>query len=258
MKYYFRALSLHLKSELEYRASFIFSFLSQILVFFSYYFVIISLFLRFNNIKGFTMYEVLFCFSIIQFGFAFNEVFARGLDKFDDLIIEGGFDRILLRPKNIIIQILYNESDFVKASRLIQAIIILIISLIKLNIKWNIFKIVCIFLMLLSGILVFFSLFLLAASYCFITVQGLEVRNVFTDGGKHMAQYPIGIFSKGFVYFFTFIIPYAFVNYYPLLFVIGKSDNIYYAFSPLILFIYIIPCIIVFYLGVKRYSSVGS
>ena len=204
------------------------------------------------------MYEVLFCFSIIQFGFAFNEVFARGLDKFDDLIIEGGFDRILLRPKNIIIQILYNESDFVKASRLIQAIIILIISLIKLNIKWNIFKIVCIFLMLLSGILVFFSLFLLAASYCFITVQGLEVRNVFTDGGKHMAQYPIGIFSKGFVYFFTFIIPYAFVNYYPLLFVIGKSDNIYYAFSPLILFIYIIPCIIVFYLGVKRYSSVGS
>ncbi len=258
MKYYFRALSLHLKSELEYRTSFIFSFLSQILVFFSYYFVIISLFLRFNNIKGFTMYEVLFCFSIIQFGFAFNEVFARGLDKFDDLIIEGGFDRILLRPKNIIIQILYNESDFVKASRLIQAIIILIISLIKLNIKWNIFKIVCIFLMLLSGILVFFSLFLLAASYCFITVQGLEVRNVFTDGGKHMAQYPIGIFSKGFVYFFTFIIPYAFVNYYPLLFVIGKSDNIYYAFSPLILFIYIIPCIIVFYLGVKRYSSVGS
>lgn len=258
MKYYFRALSLHLKSELEYRTSFIFSFLSQILVFFSYYFVIISLFLRFNNIKGFTMYEVLFCFSIIQFGFAFNEVFARGLDKFDDLIIEGGFDRILLRPKNIIIQILYNESDFVKTSRLIQAIIILIISLIKLNIKWNIFKIVCIFLMLLSGILVFFSLFLLAASYCFITVQGLEVRNVFTDGGKHMAQYPIGIFSKGFVYFFTFIIPYAFVNYYPLLFVIGKSDNIYYAFSPLILFIYIIPCIIVFYLGVKRYSSVGS
>ena len=84
MKYYFRALSLHLKSELEYRTSFIFSFLSQILVFFSYYFVIISLFLRFNNIKGFTMYEVLFCFSIIQFGFAFNEVFARGLDKFDD------------------------------------------------------------------------------------------------------------------------------------------------------------------------------
>ena len=258
MKCYLRALSLHLKSELEYRTSFIFSFISQIVIFFSYYFVILSLFSRFNNIKGFTLYEVLLCFSIIQFGYSFNEVFARGLDKFDDLIIQGGFDRLLLRPKSIIIQVLYNESDFVKTSRLFHALIILVIALTHLNIEWNLLKVICLLLMMLSATIIFFSIFLLAASYCFITVQGLEVRNVFTDGGKHMAQYPIGIFSKGFIYFFTFIIPYAFVNYYPLLYVLGKKNNILYAFSPLLLFIYVIPCIIVFYLGVKRYSSVGS
>lgn len=258
MKCYFKALSLHLKSELEYRASFIFSFISQIVVFFSYYFIIIALFDKFDNIKGFTLYELLLCFSIVQFGFAFNEVFARGLDRFDNLIIQGGFDRLLLRPRNIIMQVLYNESDFVKSSRLVQSIIILVISLLKLNIEWNIYKYVCIILMLISGVIIFFSIFLLAASYCFITVQGLEVRNVFTDGGKHMAQYPIGIFNKGFVFFFTFIIPYAFVNYYPLLYVIGRNNNLYYAFSPLLLFIYLIPCIIIFYLGVKRYESAGS
>lgn len=258
MKHYFRALTLHLKSELEYRTSFIFSFISQILVFFSYYFVIISLFTKFNNIKGFTLYEVLLCFSIVQFGFSFNEVFSRGLDKFEDLIIQGTFDRILLRPKNIIIQVLYNESDFVKISRILHALIILVIALINLKIEWTIFKVICLFLMIISGVLIFFSIFLITASYCFITVQGLEVRNLFTDGGKHMAQYPIGIFNKGFILFFTFIIPYAFVNYYPLLYVIGKSNNILYAFSPLLLFIYLIPCIIVFYLGVKRYGSVGS
>ena len=98
----------------------------------------------------------------------------------------------------------------------------------------------------------------MAASYCFFTVQGLEVRNVFTDGGKHMAQYPIGVFSKGFVYFFTFIIPYAFVNYYPLLFFLGRKSSILYAFSPLLVFLYLIPSIVTFYLGMKRYSSVGS
>ena len=258
MKCYMRALSLHLKSELEYRTSFIFSFISQIVIFFSYYFVILSLFSKFDNIKGFTLYEVLLCFSIIQFGYSFNEVFARGLDKFDNLIVQGGFDRLLLRPKSIIIQVLYNESDFVKTSRLFHALIILVVALTHLNIEWSIMKVICLLLMIISATLIFFSIFLLAASYCFITVQGLEVRNVFTDGGKHMAQYPIGIFSKGFIYFFTFIIPYAFVNYYPLLYVLGKKNNILYAFSPLLLFIYVIPCIIVFYLGVKRYSSVGS
>ena len=258
MKLYFKSLAMHLKGELEYRVNFILSFLSQILVFFTYYFVILALFTKFDHIKGFTLYEVLLCFSVIQFGFSFNEVFARGVDKFDNLIIRGDFDRLLLRPKNMILQVLCSDSDFVKLSRLIQAIIVMFIALFHLSISWNITRVITILLMLFSACVIFFGIFLLAASYCFFTVQGLEVRNVFTDGGKHMAQYPIGVFSKGFVFFFTFIIPYAFVNYYPLLYLLGKEDNVLYAFSPILVVLYLIPCILVFYWGMKRYASVGS
>lgn len=258
MKIYLKSLVMHLKGELEYRVNFILSFLSQILVFFTYYFVILALFTKFDHIKGFTLYEVLLCFSVIQFGFSFNEVFARGVDRFDKLMIEGGFDRLLLRPRNIILQVLCSDSDFVKASRMIQAVIVFFISIFHLTIEWNLWRIVTLILMFLSSCCIFFSIFLAAASYCFFTVQGLEVRNVFTDGGKHMAQYPIGVFSKGFVYFFTFIIPYAFVNYYPLLYFLGKKESLLYAFSPLLVFLYLIPSIILFYWGMKRYTSVGS
>ena len=258
MKFYFKSLLLHLKSLLEYKSSFIASFFSQILVFFSYYFVIIALFSKFDNIKGYTLYEVLLCFGVIQFGYAFCESFARGMDKFDNIIINGEFDRILLRPKNIIIQVLCYDSDYTKVSRLIQSVIVLIIAIIKLNINWTFLKIITLVLILLSAIIIFLSIFLLAAAYCFITIQGLEVRNVFTAGGKHMAQYPIGIFKKGFVYFFTFIIPYAFVNYYPLMYVLGKNNNLLYALSPLLVIVYLFPCLIIFYKGTKRNSSIGS
>jgi ABC-2 type transport system permease protein len=108
--------------------------------------------------------------------------------------------------------------------------------------------------MLIASVIVFLGIFILAASYCFLTIKGLEVRNVFTDGGKHMAQYPIGIFKKGFLFFFTYIIPYGFVNYYPLLYVLGKTNNKWLIISPLITLLYLIPCIIIFYKGVKRYS----
>ena len=258
MNLYFKALKLHLKSELEYRASFIISFLSQILVFFSYYFVIIALFSKFNNIKGFTLYEVLLCFFFFFLGFSFNELFASGIDRFDVLIVHGDFDRLLLRPKGILHQVLCNDSDFVKASRLIQSIIVLVISLINLHIKWSILKVLVLLMMIISAIAIFFGIFVLSASYCFYTVQGLEVRNIFTYGGKHMAQYPIGVFKKGILYFFTFIIPYGFVNYYPLLYFIDKSNNLGYAFSPLLVILYLIPCLLVFQKGIKRYSSVGS
>ena len=257
MKLYIKTLKMHIKSTLEYKASFIISFISQILVFFSYYFIILSLFSKFGNIKGFTLYEVLLCFSIIQFGYAFCETFARGIDQFDKLIIKGDFDRLLIRPQNILIQVLCYDLDLVKISRLIQAIIVFVIALVNLNIDWTILKVVALVLMVLSSIVIFFGIFLLAASFCFFTIQGLEVRNLFTDGGKHMAQYPIGVFNKGFIIFFTIIIPYAFVNYYPLLYVLGKSNNIFYMLSPLIVFIYLIPCFIIFNIGSKRYQSVG-
>lgn len=258
MNLYFKFMKIHFKSELQYKLSFALSFISQFIVFFGYYFTVICLFDKFSNIKGFTMYEVLLTFSIIQFGFSFCETFFRGIDTFDDLIVNGTFDRLLVRPQNVLLQVFVNEVSFVKASRLMQSIIILIIAVINLDIIWSLDKIITLIFMLISSIFVFLSIFILAASYCFFTVKGLEVRNVFTDGGKHMAQYPIGIFKKGFVFVFTYIIPYGFVNYYPLLYILGHKTNKLLMFSPLITILYLIPSVIIFYKGMKRYSSVGS
>lgn len=258
MKVYISSLKMYIKSMLEYKKSFITGFISQIFIMFSYYFIIIALFEKFDNIKGYTKYEVLLCFGIIQFGFSISETFARGIDQFDKLIIRGEFDRLLLRPKNILLQVLSSDFDLIKLARVIQALIVLVIAIIKLNIKFNILKVITLTLMMISSIVIFFSIFLLMASYCFITVQGLEVRNLFTDGGKQMAQYPISIFNKHFIFIFTFLIPYAFVNYYPLLYLIGKSNNRLYAISPLIVFIYLIPSLLSFKWGIKKYTSVGS
>lgn len=258
MKVYLNYLKLHFKSILEYKLSFILSFISQLFVFFTYYFLIISMFQKFSNLQGYNIYEVLLTFSIIHFGYSINETFARGIDQFDSLIVDGSFDRLLLRPRSILIQAIGYQIDYTRLARVVQSIIIMILSIVKLNIEWSFIKVITLTLMLLSSIAIFFGIFLLAASYCFLTIQGLEVRNVFTDGGKNTAQYPIGIFNKNFVKIFTYIIPYACVNYYPLMYFIGKSNNIYYAFLPLVVFLYLIPCLIIFNNGSKKYLSTGS
>ena len=232
--------------------------ISQFFVFFTYYFIIIALFSKFSNIKGFTVYEVLLCFSIIQFGFAFNETFFRGIDKFEDRIIDGSLDRFLVRPQGILFQVLCSEVDFIKVFRILQSLIVLVIALLNLDITWNISKVVVLILMMISSVLIFFGLFVLTASYCFITIQGLEVKNLLTDGGKNLAQYPISIYRKGVVFVFTFLIPYGFINYYPLLYFIDKSPNILYMFSPLLVLLFLIPCLLSFKIGLKHYSSAGS
>ena len=258
MSLYFKYFKVHLKSELQYKVSFILSFISQFFVFFGYYFTILCLFDKFSNIKGFTLYEVLFTFGIIQTGYAFCETFFRGIDVFDELIVDGSFDRLLIRPQSILLQVFCQQTSFIKLSRLLQALIILTIAIINLEVTWTLNKIITVMFMIISSIIIFLSIFILAASYCFLTVKGLEVRNVFTDGGKHMAQYPIGIFRKGFIFFFTYIIPFGFVNYYPLLYILGKKTNHLLIISPLITILYLIFSIIVFYKGTKKYTSTGS
>ena len=247
-----------IKSELSYKVSFILAFISYIFIFFSYYFIILALFSKFNNIRGFSLYEVMLCFGIIQFGFSFNETFFRGIDTFEDYIISGSLDRFLLRPRGVLEQVMVSKMDIGRTSKIIQSLFIVGLSLVKINISWDIYKVIVLILMMISSIVIFFSIFLLTDSYCFVTVQNLEIKNIFTNGGKHVAQYPIGIYKRGFVIFFTYIIPFGFVNYYPLLYLTSKSDNLFYAFSPLIVFLYLIPAIFLFKLGLKHYSSVGS
>ena len=258
MGLYFKYFKVHLKSEMQYKLSFIMSFVAQFFVFFGYYFTIIALFDKFSNIKGFTMYEVLLTFGIIQFGFSFCETFFRGIDKFDDLIVAGNFDRLLLRPRNILLQVFCEEISFIKLSRLLQSIIVLVIAIINVDVIWNFEKIITLIFMIISSVFIFLSILIATAAYCFFTIKGLEVRNVLTYGCREMAQYPIGIFRKGFIVFFTYIIPFGLINYYPLLFILDKEINKLFIIYPLITILYLIPSVIIFYKGMKRYSSVGS
>ena len=87
------------------------------------------------------MYEVLLTFGVIMFGFTFCETFFRGIDQFDDLIIAGDFDRLLLRPRGILFQVFCNDICFFKFARFFQAIAVLVIAIINLDIIWSIDKI---------------------------------------------------------------------------------------------------------------------
>jgi ABC-2 type transport system permease protein len=115
-------------------------------------------------------------------------------------------------------------------------------------------------LMVVSGVFIFTGIFMLGATICFFTVQGLEVVNIFTDGGREIASYPLSIYNKWLARFFTFVIPFGCINYLPLLYIVGRADGngILYMLSPLFGILFIVPCVFVWRFGVKHYLSTGS
>lgn len=260
MRLYFKYFLMHLKSAMQYKTSFFLTAVGQgmttLFSFLSMYF----LFDRFGSINGYSFNEVLICFSTIFMSFSLAECFARGFDSFSSIISNGEFDRIMVRPRNEILQVLGSRIEFTRVGRLIQAIMVFTYAILKGGIQWDISKVITIILMVVGGIGVFSGLFMIYAAICFFTLEGLEIINIFTDGGRELAQYPINIYKEWVVKFFTFIVPLAFINYYPFLYLIGRTEgySVLYMFSPIVALLFLIPSNILWRYGVRHYKSTGS
>lgn len=258
MKLYLKYFSMQLKSILEYRKAFLISFISQIATSICSFVSIIFLFQKFGDVEGYTFDDVIICFSVCFLGYAIAECFFRAFDQFDRIIGNGEFDRILVRPRNIILQILGTKIEFAKFGRAGAALTVFIILLIRRPELLTFDKIITLFLMVIGTIIIYASLFILRAGITFFTTQSLEIMNIFTDGTRELAQYPLSIYQKWVVKFFTYILPLALVNYYPLLYVIGKSDNKLYMFLPILTILFVFPCYLVWKMGVRKYKGTGS
>lgn len=260
MRLYFKYFSIHLRSAMEYKTSFLLTTIGQGMTTAFSFLCMYFLFNRFGNIEGYTFNQVLLCFSTIFISFALAECFGRGFDRFSTIISNGEFDRIMLRPRNEIIQVLGSKIEFSRIGRLIQAIVIFIYGISTCNIGWTGGKIFTLTLMIIGGVCLFFSLFMIYATICFYTIEGLEFMNVFTDGGREIAQYPLNIYSDWVLKFFTFIIPLAFVNYYPYLYLIDRvhGNKILYMISPICAMLFIVPAYILWRIGMRHYKSIGS
>ena len=110
----------------------------------------------------------------------------------------------------------------------------------------------------IGGAAVFSGLFMVYAALCFFTLDGLEFMNVLTDGAREYGKYPIGIYGKRMLQFCTVIVPYALIQYYPLLYLLGRTTSLWNMVMPLFAVIFLIPCYVLWRVGVRHYKSSGS
>lgn len=258
LKLYKHYISIVIRSTMQYKTSFFLTMLGQFMVSFNVFLGIFFMFRRFSSVEGFSYSEVLLCFAIILMEFSLAEMFARGFDCFSGIVRSGEFDRILVRPQNEIVQVLGSKFELTRIGRMFQAVVMFVYGIVKSDISWNFPKILTVFFMLVGGASVFFGLFLIYAALCFFTLDGLEFMNVFTDGAREFGKYPVGIYGEKILLFATFVIPYALIQYYPLLYLLGRRTSPFYIVLPLSACLFLVPAFLFWKFGVRHYASSGS
>lgn len=258
IRLYLHYVSINIRCMMQYKTSFLLTAVGQFLVSFNIFLGIFFMFQRFSSVEGFTYSEVLLCFSVVLLEFGLAEMVARGFDTFSGMVRSGEFDRVLVRPQNEILQVLGSKFELTRIGRLLQAVVMFAYGIMKCNVVWNVPKICTLLFMLAGGTVVFTALFFIYAALCFFTLEGLEFMNVFTDGGRELGKYPIGIYGKKMLLFTTFVIPYALVQYYPLLYILDRQASVFYMFLPLAACFFLVPALLLWKFGVRCYQSSGS
>ena len=257
---YLRYINVSMQSQLQYRTSFILQTLGQGLVTATEFAGVWALFSRFGQLRAWSLPEAAMFYGVIGMTFAIADALARGFDTFGNMVKAGDFDRLLLRPRSTVLQLLGQELTLRRVGRFAQGAVVVGWAVSALPVSLPLWKSGLLLLAVIGGVCLFTGLVILEATSAFWTTEALEVWNAFTYGGVFMSQYPVTIYRPWFREFFTYVIPLACVTYYPVVAVLGKRDAplVVHAIAPLAGMVFLMVALQTWRVGVRHYRSTGS
>lgn len=257
MRLYFKFFSIHFRSAMTYRSSFFLSCLGHLLITTNVFLSVVFLLDRFGSVGGYTLPQLSLCYAVILAGTSLAECFARGIDAFGRILSEARFDRIMLRPRPLLFQVLCQDMKPTMFARVLQAAVMLVWAIGSGAVVWTPVKAIVLALMILCGAGVFFGVYLVNACVTFFTLEHIETLNIFMDGPREYGKYPFGIYGKPVLIILTFLVPLALVQHWPLQYLFDRGPA-WYGLLPIVSLVFLIPCGLLWRLGVRHYRSTGS
>lgn len=263
LKLYGRYAAQSLKSQMEYRKSFFLQTLAQIFIIAAEFFGVWSLFSRFGNIRGWTLAEASVFYGMISIGFSISQIFSGGFETAGQLIKMGELDRILLRPRSTELQLFGARLSLRRMGRFVVGTFVLLYGFRELAWQPSIDKSVLLLWAVSGSAALFCGLMIVQASISVWTIESLEIMNTLTYGGQETGRYPVSIYSEPFRRFFTFVVPLACVNYYPVIYILGKDDPLgspvlLQILSPAAGFLFLGAAVLFWRFALRHYKSAGG
>ncbi len=183
------------------------------------------------------------------------------IERLGQMIRMGRLDAMLVKPLPLLTQVCADEFALRRFARVFQASVVLGVA--STFVAWTPAKVLVTVSMLASGSVIFCAVFIGFACVQFWTIDASEVANAFTYGGNTLTQYPMTVFPREVVTSLTFVLPLAFVNWYPALYVLDRSDPFGFPdalrfASPAAALTLALVAGLVWRTGVRHYSSTGS
>ena len=257
-KIYCKILAQDLKSKMSYRADFIISTIGMICTNIAGFISFWILFRNFPSINGWGYYEMLFLYGFSLVSLTPVQCFFDNNWSLRQNVYTGDFIKYCSRPINTFFYYQSEVFDIKGLGQLAFGLVTLIYSWIKIGLDFTPLMLLKTIVFLITASLIMIAMQNAAAATCFWIQNSFYVLDL-AFRFKDYAKYPITIFSPVFRFIFTFLMPIAFIAYYPSL-VILRPDKV-----PVLSWLSPVIGIAFFWLsykiwmhGAKNYSGTGS
>ena len=247
-----------LKSKMSYRADFIISNIGMIVSNLVGFVTFAILFKNFPSINGWTMYEMLFLYGFSLVALTPVQCFFDNNWNLRYAVKTGDFIKYCFRPINIFFYYISEVFDVKGLGQLAFGVGTLVYAWKHLAIPVTPVIIAQTVLFLFAASLFMIAIMNFAAATCF-WIQNSGYIMVIMFRFKDFAKYPASIFNSVFRIVFTFVIPIAFIAYYPSLVILRPNEIPLLSWlSPLIGLLFFYLSYRFWLLGAQKYDGTGS
>jgi ABC-2 type transport system permease protein len=220
---------------------------------------VVVLFKKVPQIGGWRFEEVLFLygFSLIPYGF-FNIISLNLYEFGNNYIIEGKFDRVLLRPVSSLFQVLFETFRIESVQEIATGTFCMVYASYHLGIPWTPLRFLLLLFFGVCASVIYVSVFLMLTTVSFWFEDRIGVHppvwNMMAFG-----RYPLTIYSPVVQFFLCWIVPFGLASFYPSVRMLGRTVSPAYApLVPVVAAVFLTVAISLWNLGTRHYSSTGS
>ena len=137
VRLYPKLIGAQIRSQMQYRAAFAAEVAGSFLITGLDFVAVVILLTRFQAIGAWTLAEVALLYGTSAISFSLTELFSGIFDGFDQLVVRGEFDRVLIRPLNVVFQMMTGAFPLRRFSRMAQGALALGLGLYLLHPAWG-------------------------------------------------------------------------------------------------------------------------
>lgn len=258
LRIYSKILAQDIKSKMSYRADFIISTIGMIFTNISGFVSFWILFRNFPSVNGWSYHEMLFLYGFSLVSLTPVQCLFDNNWSLRHYVYTGDFIKYCFRPINLFFYYQSEVFDIKGLGQFAFGIGTIAYSWTKLGLPFDILMLLKLTVFLITASLIMIALQNAAAATCFWVQNSFYILDL-AFKFKDYARYPITIFTPVFRFIFTFLIPIAFIAYYPSLVILRPDEfHILSWLSPLFGIAFFAISYKIWMYGASKYSGTGS